>query len=600
MANLATQPTQAPRFSQSFFSDQPAHFRKWALAVLLLAALLFLLRLGWRSVWGSEGRWAEITREMQLTGNYFWPTINGEPYYEKPLPSYWLVAASAYLTGNLDEFAVRLPSALAGLLGVALLIVLTRQLYDGRMAVLAALILATCFSYVFWSRVASADIETVTGVLAAVTLYFRNRERPNGWWTVGLWIIMALTSLTKGLQGFALPLFIISVHSLLADGWRNLREKVLHGRLKERLAWLISRGSWFFNRKTFVAVGIAGVVYVSPFAISATQMDSNLGLYMVFHENLVRFFEPFDHKEPIYLYTYALFKLMAPWCVFLPAALVHMHFKPTDKNDRFVLAFFWATFIFFTLSGSRRDYYLLPILPAAAIIVARLFTTAEAEWVRSVRVLAKAGYIVLFVSVVVTFIAVALVFFLPAVRPAPLKAIWTAVEGIAGVGFWTFLVALIVTVFPFLNWRPETLAVSTSIMAYACWLFVFVYAFPNGEAFRMEKAFAQSVLEVLKGDLNRLVLFNYNKDRSTTDLIFYLSATKPIPEYLETADLEDHIKNNPGTWVIASEKHVPKIPFNVSVVLKVEKLAWSSSDFQHRYVLIRVNGEAEKNKEPKN
>ena len=537
---------------------------------------------------------------MQLTGNYFWPTINGEPYYEKPLPSYWLVAASAYLTGNLDEFAVRLPSALAGLLGVALLIVLTRQLYDGRMAVLAALILATCFSYVFWSRVASADIETVTGVLAAVTLYFRNRERPNGWWTVGLWIIMALTSLTKGLQGFALPLFIISVHSLLADGWRNLREKVLHGRLKERLAWLISRGSWFFNRKTFVAVGIAGVVYVSPFAISATQMDSNLGLYMVFHENLVRFFEPFDHKEPIYLYTYALFKLMAPWCVFLPAALVHMHFKPTDKNDRFVLAFFWATFIFFTLSGSRRDYYLLPILPAAAIIVARLFTTAEAEWVRSVRVLAKAGYIVLFVSVVVTFIAVALVFFLPAVRPAPLKAIWTAVEGIAGVGFWTFLVALIVTVFPFLNWRPETLAVSTSIMAYACWLFVFVYAFPNGEAFRMEKAFAQSVLEVLKGDLNRLVLFNYNKDRSTTDLIFYLSATKPIPEYLETADLEDHIKNNPGTWVIASEKHVPKIPFNVSVVLKVEKLAWSSSDFQHRYVLIRVNGEAEKNKEPKN
>ena len=600
MANLATQPTQAPRFSQSFFSDQPAHFRKWALAVLLLAALLFLLRLGWRSVWGSEGRWAEITREMQLTGNYFWPTINGEPYYEKPLPSYWLVAASAYLTGNLDEFAVRLPSALAGLLGVALLIVLTRQLYDGRMAVLAALILATCFSYVFWSRVASADIETVTGVLAAVTLYFRNRERPNGWWTVGLWIIMALTSLTKGLQGFALPLFIISVHSLLADGWRNLREKVLHGRLKERLAWLISRGSWFFNRKTFVAVGIAGVVYVSPFAISAAQMDSNLGLYMVFHENLVRFFEPFDHKEPIYLYTYALFKLMAPWCVFLPAALVHMHFKPTDKNDRFVLAFFWATFIFFTLSGSRRDYYLLPILPAAAIIVARLFTTAEAEWVRSVRVLAKAGYIVLFVSVVVTFIAVALVFFLPAVRPAPLKAIWTAVEGIAGVGFWTFLVALIVTVFPFLNWRPETLAVSTSIMAYACWLFVFVYAFPNGEAFRMEKAFAQSVLEELKGDLNRLVLFNYNKDRSTTDLIFYLSATKPIPEYLETADLEDHIKNNPGTWVIASEKHVPKIPFNVSVVLKVEKLAWSSSDLQHRYVLIRVNGEAEKNKEPKN
>ena len=600
MVNLATQATQAPRFRQSFFSNQPAHFRRWALAVLLLAALLFLLRLGDRGLWGSESRWGEITREMQLTGNFFWPTINGKPYYDKPLPSYWLIAASAYLTGNLDEFAVRLPSALAGLLGVALLIVLTRQLYDDRTAVLAGLILATDFSYVFWSRVASADIETVTGVLAAVTLYFRNRERPNEWWIVGLWLIMAATSLTKGLQGFALPLLIIGVYSLLADGWRNFGEKVLHGRLKERLAWLISRGSWFFNRKTFLAVGIAGILYVLPFAISATQMDSNLGLYMVFRENLVRFFEPFDHKEPVYLYTYALFELMAPWCVFLPAALVHMHFKPTEKNDRFVLAYFWATFIFFTLSGSRRDYYLLPILPAAAIIVARLFTTAQSEWVRAVRVLAKAGYIVLFVSVVMTFIAVALGFFLPAMRPAPLKAIWTAVEGLAGVGFWTFLVALIVTVFPFLNWRPETLAVSTSMMAYVCLLFVFVYAFPNGEAFRMEKAFAQSVRAALKGDLNRLVLFNYNKDRSTTDLIFYLAANKPVPEYLETADLDDHIKNNPGTWVIAGEKHVPKIPYNVSVVLKGQKLAWSSSDLQHRYVLIRVNGEAEKNKEPKN
>ena len=66
MVNLATQATQAPRFRQSFFSNQPAHFRRWALAVLLLAALLFLLRLGDRGLWGSESRWGEITRELHL------------------------------------------------------------------------------------------------------------------------------------------------------------------------------------------------------------------------------------------------------------------------------------------------------------------------------------------------------------------------------------------------------------------------------------------------------------------------------------------------------------------------------------------------------
>jgi 4-amino-4-deoxy-L-arabinose transferase-like glycosyltransferase len=59
-----------------------------------------------------------------------------------------LIAAAAYLTGNLDEFAVRLPNALAGLLGVALLIVFTRQLYGGRTAVLAGLILATSYNII--------------------------------------------------------------------------------------------------------------------------------------------------------------------------------------------------------------------------------------------------------------------------------------------------------------------------------------------------------------------------------------------------------------------------------------------------------------------
>ena len=339
--------------SHPAFPRQQVRFRCWTLALLLLAALLFFLNLGDRALWGPEGRWAEVTREMQITGNFFWPTINGKPYYDKPLPSYWLIAASAYLTGNLDEFAVRLPSALAGLLGVALLVVLTRQLYDDRTAILAGLILATDFSYVFWSRVASADIETVTGVLAAVTLYFRNRERPNEWWIVGLWLIMAATSLTKGLQGFALPLLIIGVYSLLADGWRNFGEKVLHGRLKERLAWLISRGSWFFNRKTFLAVGIAGVLYVLPFAISSALMDSNLGPYKVLLENVVRFVEPFDHKDPIYLYTYVIFALMAPWSFFLPAALVHIHSNPQGRTT----ALSWPTFgrHLFSLPSPVRD-----------------------------------------------------------------------------------------------------------------------------------------------------------------------------------------------------------------------------------------------------
>ena len=53
--------------SHPAFPRQQVRFRCWTLALLLLAALLFFLNLGDRALWGPEGRWAEVTREMQLT-----------------------------------------------------------------------------------------------------------------------------------------------------------------------------------------------------------------------------------------------------------------------------------------------------------------------------------------------------------------------------------------------------------------------------------------------------------------------------------------------------------------------------------------------------
>jgi len=153
------------------------------------------------------------------TGNYFWPTINGHLYYDKPLGSYWLVLASTWITGGLNETAARLPCAIAGLLAVGLLMLLARRLYDLRTGVIAGFILATSFSFVFFSRHASADVETITGELGALLLFLRHEDRPLGWWVVWLWIIMAVTSLTKGLLGFVLPIMVMGLDATLSDGW---------------------------------------------------------------------------------------------------------------------------------------------------------------------------------------------------------------------------------------------------------------------------------------------------------------------------------------------------------------------------------------------
>jgi len=556
------------------------------LAVVLLAATIFLLRLGDRSFWGSESRWGEITHEMQLTGNYFWPTINGEVYYDKPLLSYWLIAATAYLTGDLNELTVRLPSALAGLLDVALLMVLTRQIYDDRTAVLAGCILATSYSYVFWSRVASADIENVTGVLAALTLYFRNQERPTGWWVIGLWLIMAVTSLTKGLLGFVLPLLVIGSYSLLADGWRQLTQKFRHGPLKAWLAWLVTENRWFFNYRTLLAMGVAVCVYALPFAISAALMGSNIGPSTVVRENITRFFEPFDHRGPFYLYTYAIFELMAPWCLFLPAALIAIHAKPEGRNDRFVLAYFWATFVFFTLSGSRRDYYLLPILPATAIIVARFFSAPWKAWIGRLSWLMNVGFFLLVFSVAVFVVISAIGLFVPAVRPEPFINLPPLVERTLWIGFFTFVLMLIVALITYRDLRPERIALSVSLQVYLFLLFLFVFAWPNFDLFRGEETFADTVRTKLNEDLSRLVLYR-TSSRGLAGFIYYLSAKKPLTQYSDSAELARHIANDPDFWIVALGRHLPSLPAGATIEARSKDFRWQKSDDEGDYVLVR-------------
>src|SRR5262249_11560069 len=82
-------------------------------------------------------------------------------------------------------------------------------------------------------------------------------------------------------------------------------------------------------------------------------------------------------RGPVYLYLYVIFGLLAPWSALLPAALWHgLSTGQTDESRqpcrRFALVYFWTVFAFFTLAASRRSYYLMPVLPAAALLIGQL------------------------------------------------------------------------------------------------------------------------------------------------------------------------------------------------------------------------------------
>jgi hypothetical protein len=546
---------------------------------LTFAGVLFFARLGVRAFWSEEVRWAEIPREMQLSGDYLWPTSNGRTYYGKPLGSYWLVLLASALTGSLDETSARLPSAVSGLLGVALVILLARRLYDDRTAILAGLILTTCFSFVFFARHASTDVETVTGVLAALYVFVRNERHPQGWWTLPFWLVMALTSLTKGLLGFALPILIVGAYCTFADPFRPLASSV-----GGWVTLLVHRNRWLFNRTSLVAVPLGVIVYLSPFLLSFGVTGSTEGLGKIVEENVQRFFNPVNHRGPVYLYLPVIFLLMAPWSLLLPAALVRAHTdaqpgSERSRPDRFVLVYFWATFLFFTLAASRRSYYLLPVLPAGALLVARLLARPDESLGRTAFRFLAGGYGLLAVAMILSGAALLPVAtFLPPpwcelpALPSPL------VFGL----LWTISVAGIYLAVR----RFETTRMAASLVVIACSfaLYLFVCFLPASDAYRTQKSFAEAVKQHLGADAAGLALFR------TSEIVFYLGQPHPIPEYKTSDDLREGIQSRAVRWVIVRRRDRDRLGVPAEVLLAEPVHPWQGRPAaETKLLLLRVS-----------
>ncbi|MBU6958826.1 glycosyltransferase family 39 protein [Pseudomonas sp. CVAP len=324
-----------------------------ALLILLgVSALLLLLGLGTRELWGPETRWANITLQMLQSGNYFDPYLMGGSYYDKPLPSYWLITATTWFTGGLGHWSLRLSSVIAAWLSVWLVYLIGEQLFRKGTGLIAGWMLATTFYFVFWARVATADILTVCGVLAAIWWYWRGPDDTRLGRYCVFFLLLSVTSLFKGLIGFILPGLVLLPHLLQEGRWKR-----------------------HLNLRLCVALLVAGLVYAVPFVLSniygaPTSAQSGLGL--VFRENVVRFFQPFDHIGPIYTYLIYLPVYTLPWAPYWVLGLwvAARNWRTLEPNARWLIWGLGLLFLFFTASGSRRSYYVLPLVPFAQLLAA--------------------------------------------------------------------------------------------------------------------------------------------------------------------------------------------------------------------------------------
>ncbi len=315
---------------------------------------MFLLcaNLGLPVLWGSEGRWAVIARGMLRSGDLLNTALGISDYWDKPLLSYWQVLPLSYISGGVNEFTVRFPSVIWAVVLLLLTYKLAKIWFDEQTAVAAIGSLATTYFFVFWGRNAQVEMTNATMVLLCLWYFLKHRFDCRHTWVYGLGVLMAIGANMKGLGVYGVPIFCIVTLSLVKREW----------------SWVpplgIALTAGLLSTLLFLAVPAAASIHFATWE----------PLRSVWRENVLRFFGMYDHKDPVYTYCLKLFYIAAPWSLLLPAALIHSLQKTPRRLSQLpeAVILFGAIFIFFTVSGSRRPYYLLPILPFVAILVANM------------------------------------------------------------------------------------------------------------------------------------------------------------------------------------------------------------------------------------
>lgn len=338
-----------------YSSQEMSNEKYYPFFLALLAVVLYLTALGSRDLWAPvEPRYAEIARVMFAKGEWIVPTINGDLYTDKPILFFWLVLIFSKLAGSVNEWTLRLPAALGALGAVLTTYKLGKDLFGPRIGFMAAVVLATSVRVILEARWAHVDmlftfffvLSMLFAARAALGKGSANEFLPS-------YLFMALAVLTKGLIGVVLPALILLTFVAVRRDWRLLRE----ARLPLGIPFfLLVAAPWFY-------------------LVDQATGGKWLGDFIYVH-HIRRFTDPLGHREPFYYYFTNLPVDLLPWTIFaLPALFAY---KPSKKlfaepASLFFTLWFFVIFIFFSLSDSKRDLYLLPLLPVAALFVAVYF-----------------------------------------------------------------------------------------------------------------------------------------------------------------------------------------------------------------------------------
>ena len=337
----------------------------------------------------DEPRYAQVAREMLAHRELITPVLGGFPWFEKPVLLYWIVTASYSLLG-ISEYAARLGPAICGLLIGAVVYWIGSSIETARrtrdasskesetqregLGRFSALIWLSSAGPLVFSRGVNFDILLTLALTGACACFFvwhvrygipTNRKGINPaspalkYVLVGFYFFVGLSLLAKGLIGLIIAPGVIISYFLIRREWPS--KKFLTSLLWGIPLTLAVAAIWYgpmINRH--------GLIFVNEFIVQ---------------QHFQRFLSnQYHHPQAFYFYIPVLAGLALPWTIFLVAAFVssrRWHWRGASAVDRLrVFGFVWilAPVVFFSISQSKLPAYILPVLPAVALLVGERVT----------------------------------------------------------------------------------------------------------------------------------------------------------------------------------------------------------------------------------
>jgi 4-amino-4-deoxy-L-arabinose transferase-like glycosyltransferase len=308
---------------------------------------------------------AEAAREMLQRHDWVTLYTDGFRYLEKAPLMYWSLATSYRIFG-ISDWSTRLPL----MLGVLALIFSTyhlgRYVYGEAGGLYAGVALATSLGLFIFTRFLIPEVLVALWLTLGYYFFLKSleEEQPSRLVCWGFAAMCALNVLTKGLIGLVFPAGAIGFYLLLTGDLRRVLR--LH---------VVS--------STLVFFAIAAPWHILAALRNPAQGQARGFLWFYFiNEHVMRFLgkrvPPGYDTVPLAIFWGLLLAWLLPWSVFLPQALRdvparwrELRSHELDRQQRANLLFFlWALVIvgFFSFS-TRQEYYTIPALPGAALLV---------------------------------------------------------------------------------------------------------------------------------------------------------------------------------------------------------------------------------------